>query len=56
MLFVAVGLVLFLGVPGLLGLLFVALPVGEVAVGIVTQASEILGMCLILYGLWMDPS
>jgi heme A synthase len=56
MLFVAVGLVLFLGVPGLLGLLFVALPVGEIAVGIVTQASEILGMCLILYGLWMDPS
>lgn len=56
MLFVAAGLVLFLGVPGLLGVVFVVAPVGEVVVGIFTQASEILGMCLILYGLWMDPS
>jgi len=55
MLFVAVGLVLFLGVPGLLGVVFVTLPVDEILIGILTQASEILGMCLILYGLWVDP-
>jgi len=56
MLFVAVGLVLFLGVPGLLGVVFVTLPVDEILIGVLTQTSEILGMCLILYGLWVDPT
>lgn len=55
MLFVAVGLVLFLGIPGLLGVIFVVFTVDEILIGVLTQASEILGMCLILYGLWMNP-
>lgn len=56
MLYVAVGFVLLMGMPGLLGVLYLLLPVDEVIVGIVTQASEIVGMCSILYGLWVDPT
>lgn len=56
MLYVAVGFVLLMGVPGLLGALFFVLPVGRITVGAFTQASEIIGMLSILYGLWMDPS
>jgi hypothetical protein len=55
MLYVAVGFVLLMGVPGLLGVLFFVLPVGGITVGAFTQASEILGILSILYGLWMDP-
>lgn len=56
MLYVALGFVLLMGVPGLLGVLFLVLPVGRVTIGVFTQGSEILGMLSILYGLWMDPS
>ena len=55
MLFVAVGFVLLMGVPGLLGVLYFALPVGRTVVPVLTQASEVAGMCSILYGLWVDP-
>jgi hypothetical protein len=56
MLFVAAGFVLLMGVPGLLGVVAVVFPVAQVTAGIFTQISEIVGMCSILYGLWMDPS
>jgi hypothetical protein len=55
MLYVAVGFVLLLGVPGLLGVLVLTLPVKQIIVGALTQASEIFGMLSILYGLWVDP-
>jgi len=55
MLYVAVGFVLLMGGPGLLGILYFLLPVDEITIGVLTQASEITGMCSILYGLWVDP-
>lgn len=55
MLFVAVGFVLLMGVPGLLGVVFVAFSPDEILIGVLTQASEIIGMCSILYGLWVEP-
>ena len=56
MLFVAAGFVLLMGGPGLLGILFFVLPVGQTAIAILTQASEVAGMCSILYGLWVNPN
>jgi len=56
MLFVAIGFVLVAGGPGVLAIVFFLLPVGELTVGILTQISEIAGMCSILYGLWMNPA
>ncbi|QKG93745.1 hypothetical protein EXE43_10285 [Halorubrum sp. SS5] len=55
MLFVAVGFVLLMGVPGVLGVLYFALPGGQTVLAVLTQASEVAGMCSILYGLWVDP-
>jgi hypothetical protein len=56
MLFVSVGFALVLGVPGLVSAVFLLGGVGtEVVVGAIGQASEILGMVCILYGLAMKP-
>jgi len=56
MLFVAAGFVLLMGGPGLLGVLYFVLPVGQTAIAVLTQVSEVAGMCSILYGLWVNPS
>jgi hypothetical protein len=56
MLFVGVGFALVLGVPGLLsGVYYVTPLLDQVTTGVLTQASEIVGMLCLLYGLWMEP-
>lgn len=56
MLFVSAGFALVLGVPALLSVVYFLTPLlGEVTVGLLSQASEIAGMATILYGLWMEP-
>lgn len=54
MLFVSIGFALALGVPLLLTLVYLALPVsgGRVAVQIASQTFEIAGLLCIIYGLW----
>ncbi|MDT3437324.1 hypothetical protein KZ498_21030 [Haloarcula sp. 1CSR25-25] len=53
MLFVSLGFALALGVPLVLTLVYLALPVsgGRVAVQVVTQTFEIAGLVCIIYGL-----
>ena len=51
MLFVAVGFILLMGGPGLLSILYFALSVGRTVIAVLTQASEVAGMCSIFYGL-----
>lgn len=56
MLFVSLGFVLLVGVPGIAGVAFFLLPgVSEPVAAGFTQVGEVLGMASILYGLWMDP-
>jgi hypothetical protein len=50
---IAAGFVLAFGGPGLIFLLSLALPIPSLVVGGITQATEILGMGLVLYGFWM---
>lgn len=54
MLFVSLGFVLALGVPLVLTIAYLALPVsgGRVVVQIVTQTFEVAGLLCIIYGLW----
>lgn len=55
MLFVSLGFVLLVGVPAVVGSLFLVAAVGELVAGAITQASTIAGMASILYGLrWAD--
>ena len=55
MLFVSLGFALALGVPLVLTLGYLALPVsgGRVAVQVVTQTFEVAGLLCIIYGLWI---
>lgn len=55
MLFVSLGFVLALGVPLVLTIAYLALPVfgGRVVVQIVTQTFEVAGLLCIIYGLWI---
>lgn len=56
MLFIAIGFVLVLAFPFVLLLVTLAVPGVPVwAVGLLTQASELLGLGSIIYALWMPP-
>lgn len=56
MLFVALGFVLVVGVPAVLTVVWLFLPLlGDIELTVLNRASTITGMASILYGLWVDP-
>lgn len=56
MLFVSAGFLCVAGLPGVLFVAFVILPLSQAVVSNVVQLVEILGMASILYGLRVDPT